>query len=57
MRPKCSPSALAVRRYDSTAAKSSFATLECELLLRVPFASWVESARELIVEAFYNPAS
>ena len=42
--------------YDNAMAESFFATLECELLQRVPFASREQAERELFVflEGFYN---
>ena len=42
--------------YDNAMAESFFATLECELLQRVPFASRAQAEQELFVfvEAFYN---
>jgi putative transposase len=42
--------------YDNAMAESFFATLECELLQRVPFASREQAEQELFVfvEAFYN---
>lgn len=42
--------------YDNAMAESFFATLECELLQRVPFASRQEAEQQLFVfvEAFYN---
>ena len=42
--------------YDNAMAESLFATLECELLQRVPFGTREEAERELFVflESFYN---
>jgi len=42
--------------YDNAMAESFFATVECELLQRVPFASRQEAEQQLFVflEAFYN---
>ena len=42
--------------YDNAMAESLFATLECELLQRVPFATREQAAMEifLFLESFYN---
>ena len=42
--------------YDNAMAESLFATLECELLQRVPFATREQAERELFafIEGFYN---
>ena len=42
--------------YDNAMAESLFATLECELLQRVPFATRAQAERELFafIEGFYN---